>query len=100
MKRSSEQVAGGGAPPLRALEDVYRSNIQMVDGDAAARLGRAEGEDVAGEVFQAAALAFAGGRADHVTPPWLMAVTLLGPSLIAGKGTRDEPSASGTCGSV
>ncbi len=26
-------------------------------------------------MFQAAALAFAGGRADHVTPPWLMAVT-------------------------
>lgn len=75
MKRSSEQVAGGGTPPLRALEDVYRSNIQMVYGYAAARLGRAEGEDVAGEVFQAAALAFAGGRAADVTPSWLMAVT-------------------------
>lgn len=61
-------------PPLRALEDVYRANVQLVYGYAAARLGRADGEDVTGEVFQAAALAFAEGRADRVTPPWLMAV--------------------------
>lgn len=62
-------------PPVRALEDVYRANVRLVYGYAAARLGRSEGEDVAGEVFQAAATAFAGGRADHVTAPWLMAVT-------------------------
>lgn len=75
MRRSSEQVAGGGAPPLRALEEVFRTNVGMVYGYAAARLGRAEGEDVVGEVFQAAALAFSDGRADRVSPAWLMAVT-------------------------
>jgi RNA polymerase sigma-70 factor (ECF subfamily) len=75
MRVGSEQADGGKMPPLRALEDVYRSNVQLVYGYAVARLGRAEGEDVTGEVFQAAALAFAEGRADHVTPPWLMAVT-------------------------
>lgn len=62
-------------PPLRALEEVFRANVRLVYGYAAARLGRAEGEDVTGEVFHAAALAFADGRADHVTAPWLMAVT-------------------------
>ena len=75
MRQASEQANGGGKPPLRALEDVYRANVRLVYGYAAARLGRAEGEDVTGEVFQAAALAFAEGRANQVTPPWLMAVT-------------------------
>lgn len=75
VKRALEQAAGGGVPPLRALEDVYRANVRLVYGYAAARLGRADGEDVTGEVFQAAASAFADGRGDDVTPPWLMAVT-------------------------
>jgi len=75
MRRAFEQAAGGGEPPSRALEDVYRANVRLVYGYAAARLGRAEGEDVTGEVFQAAALAFAEGRAHNVTSPWLMAVT-------------------------
>ena len=75
MRGGSEQTAGGGEPLLRALEEVYRTNVRLVYGYAVARLGRAEGEDVTGEVFQAAALAFAEGRADHVTPAWLMAVT-------------------------
>lgn len=75
MRVGSEQADGGTTPPLRALEEAYRANVQFVYGYAAARLGRAEGEDVTGEVFHAAALAFAEGRADHVTPSWLMAVT-------------------------
>ena len=56
------------------FERTYRGNVRAVYGYAATRVGRSEAEDVAAEVFQAAAVAFADGRADQVTPAWLMTV--------------------------
>ena len=75
VRGTSERGTGGGLPSVGALEDVYRTNVSPVYGYAAVRLGRAEGEDVTSEVFQAAAYAFADGRFEQVTPAWLMAVT-------------------------
>lgn len=66
----SEVTAGPSA-----LESVYRTNVRRVYSYACARLGRAEGEDLTGEVFHAAAVAFVDGRGEQVTPAWLMAVT-------------------------
>ena len=56
------------------FERTYRANVRAVYGYAATRVGRSEAEDVAAEVFQAAAVAFADGRAEQVTLAWLMTV--------------------------
>lgn len=57
-----------------AFEALYREMLPTVYRFTTARLGRAEGEDVAAEVFHAAAIAFQDGRRDRVTAAWLMAV--------------------------
>ena len=72
---ASVTVGGGQDAGLAALEAVYRANVRQVYAYAATRLGRSEGEDVTGEVFHAAAVAYADGRSAAVTTAWLMAVT-------------------------
>jgi RNA polymerase sigma-70 factor (ECF subfamily) len=57
-----------------AFEVLYREMLPTVYRFTTARLGRSEGEDVASEVFHAAAIAFRDGRREQVTPAWLMAV--------------------------
>lgn len=60
---------------LEDFETLYRENLPTVYRYATARLGRSNGEEVASEVFHAAAQAIRRGQADSVTPAWLMAVT-------------------------
>jgi len=57
------------------FEELYRNMLPTVYRFASARLGPEEGEDVTSEVFHAAAVAFTDGRADIVTPAWIMTVT-------------------------
>ncbi len=57
-----------------SFEELYRTMLPTVYRFATARLGSVEGEDVAGEVFHAAVIAYTDGRRDAVTPAWLMAV--------------------------
>lgn len=57
-----------------AFEVLYREMLPTVYRFTTARLGRSDGEDVAAEVFHAAAIAFRDGRRHQVTPAWLMAV--------------------------
>jgi len=59
---------------LDAFERLYRLMLPTVYRFTSARLGRTDGEDVAAEVFHAAAIAFHDGRREQVTPAWLMAV--------------------------
>ena len=59
--------------PLDDLESLYRRHLPMVYRYTTARLGTSRGEELASEVFHAAALAFRDGRGEHVTPAWLMA---------------------------
>lgn len=67
--------ADAAAIDVDAFDAIYTDNVRMVHAYAAARLGAGEGEDVTAEVFQAAVVAFRSGRAEQVTPAWLMAVT-------------------------
>lgn len=62
------------AADLAAFERLYDEHLPMVYRFTTARLGRAEGEDAAADVFHAAAVAWSDGRGDVVTPAWLMAV--------------------------
>ncbi len=57
-----------------SFEELYRTMLPTVYRFTTARLGSAEGEDVTGEVFHAAVVAYTDGRRDAVTPAWLMAV--------------------------
>lgn len=57
-----------------SFEELYRTMLPTVYRFTTARLGPVEGEDVAGEVFHAAVVAYTDGRRDAVTPAWLMAV--------------------------
>ncbi len=65
----------GGADLPEGFEDLYERSIDLVYSYARARLGPAEGEDVAGEVFEAALIAFQNGKQASVTEAWLVAVT-------------------------
>lgn len=56
------------------FDALYDTELGTVFRFARARLGRSDGEEVTAEVFHAAALAFADGRGDTITPAWLMAV--------------------------
>lgn len=70
------EVRPRGSDPAKAqLEELYREMLPQVSRFATSRLGADEGRDVASEVFHAAVVAFTDGRADQVTPAWLMAVT-------------------------
>lgn len=62
-------------PDSAAFDELYDAEFGTVHRYATVRLGRSEGEEVTSEVFHAAALAFADGHPDTVTPAWLMAVT-------------------------
>jgi RNA polymerase sigma-70 factor (ECF subfamily) len=57
-----------------AFEVLYCEMLPTVYRFTTTRLGHADGEDVAAEVFHAAAIAFQDGRRQQVTPAWLMAV--------------------------
>lgn len=63
------------APSDAEFEQLYRQNLSLVYRYATTRLGQADGEDVASEVFQAAAVAYRTGAASTVTSAWLMSVT-------------------------
>ena len=63
-----------GEPSTARFEGLYREMLPTVHRYAANRLGESEAEDVASEVFHAAAVAYTDGRDAHVTPSWLMAV--------------------------
>ena len=60
---------------VEAFDALYTENVRVVHAYAAARLGSGEGEDVTAEGFHAAVVAYRSGRAEQVTPAWLMAVT-------------------------
>jgi len=53
---------------------LFDSNFDYVYNYARARVGPADGEDVAADCFHAAAVAFRDGRADQVTRAWLLSV--------------------------
>lgn len=74
MEGTSQRRVAGSTRSADALERLYRQNVRVVYAYATARLGRSGGEDVTGEVFHAAAVAFADGRSAQVTPAWLMTV--------------------------
>ncbi len=74
MPASVRSRAGDPSGP-DTFEAVYRQNVRLVYGYASARVGRSEAEDVTADVFKAAAVAFADGRAEQVTPAWLTTVT-------------------------
>ena len=59
---------------VTAFERLYSERLPMVYRYTTARLGRADGEDAAADVFHAAAVAWRDGRQEIVTPAWLMAV--------------------------
>lgn len=56
------------------FERLYREMLPTVHRFAATRLGEGEAEDLAAEVFHAAVVAHGDGRAQQVTPAWIMAV--------------------------
>lgn len=56
------------------FESLFRAHFRHVYNYARARVGPIEGEDVAAEVFQAAAVAWRDGRHSAVTPAWLISV--------------------------
>ena len=55
-----------------AFETLYREMLPTVYRFTTARLGPTDGEDVAAEVFHAAAIAYRDGRRQQVTPAWLI----------------------------
>lgn len=60
--------------PSARFEALFRAHFSEIYAYARSRLGPDEGEDVAAECFQAAAVVFESGRGDEVTIRWLMAV--------------------------
>lgn len=72
---SSNSSAMRDNADVASFEALYRKMLPVVHRFAATRLGEADGEDVASEVFHAAAVALRDGRSETVTPAWLMAVT-------------------------
>ena len=62
------------AGDLSALEALFRRELDAIYRYIATRVGPTEADDVVGEVFHAAALAYADGRHTDVTRPWLFAV--------------------------
>jgi RNA polymerase sigma-70 factor (ECF subfamily) len=56
------------------FERLYREMLPTVHRFASTRLGEAEAEDLAAEVFHAAVVAYGDGREHQVTPAWIMAV--------------------------
>lgn len=73
--RTTQAKVNRGQAGLGGFEALYREMLPVVHRFAATRLGEADGEDVASEVFHAAAVAVRDGRSEAVTPAWLMAVT-------------------------
>jgi RNA polymerase sigma-70 factor (ECF subfamily) len=69
-----------------ALEELYTSELPGIFSFAAARVGRTDAEDVAAEVFHAAAVAFGDGRSEQVTKAWLFTVAR---NAIIGRWRRD-----------
>ncbi len=59
---------------LDELERIYRENVTTVYRYASSRLGKDRGEEITGDVFHAAAVAFRQGRGHSVTTAWLVAV--------------------------
>lgn len=76
MRSTCAKLNEMSSPPDAArFEALYREMVPIVHRFAANRLGKADAEDVTSEVFHAAAVAFTDGRAERVTPAWLMAVS-------------------------
>lgn len=57
------------------FENLYGEMLPVVFRYATTRLGKSDGEEVTSDVFHAAAKLFQSGRAQEVTPAWLIAVT-------------------------
>lgn len=67
-------AAGDLSALYQDLSTLYEEMIDSVYGFAATRVGRSDAEEIAAEVFCAAAAAYRAGRAAEVTPAWLMTV--------------------------
>ena len=76
MKKTMSTVRDPETAASRAarFDELYRDMLPTVHRFAANRLGEDDAEDLASEVFHAAAVAFTDGRQDQVTPAWVMAV--------------------------
>lgn len=72
MTRTERTPDGTGA--AGDLSALYQEMIDPVYAFAVVRVGRSDAEEVAAEVFCAAAAAYRAGRSTEITPAWLMAV--------------------------